>query len=88
MLIISALVNPCDILDPKHSASALARLRHKPNYEKADAVRQYWRDNIDPLLSAQKAAEHVFSAGVTDLSYKTIAEVISALRKEEGLRKK
>lgn len=67
-------------------ASALAKMRHAENYALAKDVAQFWRDHVDPSLSAQKAAEQVFRANVVPFSYKKIAEIISRLRKEEAQR--
>lgn len=66
---------------------ALASLRHLETKRKRKAVEDYWRGNIDPTLSAQKAADKVVAAEVSTLSHKVIAEIISALRKAEALRK-
>ncbi|CAB3861248.1 hypothetical protein [Achromobacter denitrificans] len=67
-------------------ASALAKMRHAENYALAEDVAKFWREHIDPSLSAQKAAEQVFRANVVPFSYKKIAEIISRLRKEKALR--
>lgn len=66
---------------------ALASLRHLETKRKRKAVEDYWRGNIDQTLSAQKAADKIVSAGVSTLSHKVIAEIVSALRKAEALRK-
>ena len=69
------------------SASELAKRRHAENYALADYVRTYWRQNIDPALSAQKAAEEIIRARIVPLSHKKIAEIVSALRRAEAKRK-
>lgn len=66
---------------------ALASLRHIETKRKRQAVEDYWRDKIDPKLSAQKAADKIVAADVSTLSHKVIAEIVSALRKAEGVRK-
>ncbi len=68
--------------------SVLAQIRHTENRELADDVRSFWRENIDPNLSAQKAANEIMRANLVPLSHKKIAEIVSRLRTEEGLRKK
>jgi hypothetical protein len=70
------------------SASELAKRRHAENYALADEVRTYWRQNIDPSLSAQKAADEIVRCNLVSLSHKKIAEIISALRKTEVMRTK
>lgn len=67
-------------------ASQMAKLRHKENYALTEEVEKYWRENVDPSLSAQKAAEQVLLARVVPLSHKKIAEIISRLRKQKALR--
>lgn len=66
---------------------ALASLRHLETKRKRESVASYWRENIDPKLSAQKAADKVVRAEISGLSHKVIAEIISALRREEVMRK-
>jgi hypothetical protein len=72
--------------DMKSHAAIMARQRHAENYALADYVRMYWKENVDPALSAQKAAEEIIRANVVPLSHKKIAEIISALRKREAKR--
>jgi hypothetical protein len=68
--------------------SIMAKGRHAENYAMTEYVVKYWRENIDPKLSAQKAASEIDRAKVVLLSHKKIAEIISAQRTKEGLRKK
>lgn len=72
----------------KQAASALAKKRHAENYALQEDVKKHWRENIDPTLSAQKAADEVVRAKVVPLSHKKIAEIISRERKAEADRKK
>ncbi|MFN5745555.1 MAG: hypothetical protein ACK443_05645 [Methylococcaceae bacterium] len=67
-------------------AVTMAYLSHREHREMADYVTQYWYENIEPKLSAQKAADMIVKANLVTLSHKKIAEIISRLRKEEGLR--
>ena len=56
----------------------MARLRHSENYALAEDALAYWRENIDPSLSAQKAASKL--ERVVPLSHKKLAEIVSAER--------
>ncbi|KAB0544173.1 hypothetical protein F7P85_06035 [Kerstersia gyiorum] len=69
------------------AASRMAHKRHEENYGMRADIEQYWRKNIDPALSAQKAADQIIKDNVAPLSHKKIAEIVSALRKAEALRK-
>ena len=62
------------------AASQLAKMRHAENYALADDALKYWRENIDPHLSAAKAANDLVR--VVPLSHKKLAEIISAARKD------
>lgn len=61
-------------------AVELARLRHAENYELAEEALRYWKENIDPKLSASKAANELIKA--VPLSHKKLAEIISAAKKK------
>lgn len=69
------------------AASDLAKKRHISTYAEREKVEEFWKEKIDPILSAQKAASKIELAGITELSHKKIAEIISALRRKEGVRK-
>ena len=71
----------------RNPAAEMAKRRHAEHYALADDVRSYWRKNIDPALSAQKAAEEIIRSNVVLLSHRKIAEIISALRRTEPKRK-
>ena len=60
----------------KGHAAAMAKIRHAENYQLADYALKYWRENIDPNLSAQKAATELTK--VVSLSHKKLAEIVSA----------
>ena len=64
-------------------AAALAKLRHRENYAFAEYALKFWRDNISPDLSAQKAATEL--TRVVPLSHKKLAEIVS-LEKNKGSR--
>lgn len=64
----------------ENPAAAMARLRHADNYALADEARKYWRENIDPTLSAQKAADNLLR--VVPLSHKKLAELVAAEKKK------
>lgn len=65
-------------------AKALAKKRHAENYALAAEALRHWRENIDPSLSAQKAADLLLS--VVPLSHKKLAEIVSKAKKEAGLK--
>lgn len=67
-------------------AAELAKARHKENYAIREFVENYWRENMDPSLSAQRAATIMIQDRVVDISQKKLAEYISALRKAEAVR--
>ncbi len=69
--------------ESSRAASALAQLRHRETREMADMVRDYWKLNIDPSLSAQRAADEVIKANLVNLSHKKLAEIISAEKKKQ-----
>lgn len=62
-------------------AQNLARLRHAENYALANDALKYWREKIDPNLSASKAANELI--GVVPLSHKKLAELVSAEKKKQ-----
>jgi hypothetical protein len=76
----------------QNSASNMAKLRHAEHYAMKNDALEYWRQNIDPELSAEKAADQL--TGFVNLSHKVLAATISAekkrisrLRKPEPKRK-
>ena len=64
----------------KGHASAMAKMRHAEDYALADDARKFWRENISPDLSAQKAATELEK--VVCLSHKKLAELVSAEKKK------
>lgn len=66
---------------------ALAHLRHQKTRKEREKVGEFWRKNVAPTLSAQKAADKIVASRTTDLSHKKIAEIVSLLRKGETMRK-
>jgi len=80
-----------EIYDPRHRAMIIERAknnsskfmaakRHKENYQLTEFASEYWRKNIDPELSAEKAA--TILEGVVKLSHKTLAALVSKLKKQ------
>ncbi|MDO9459368.1 MAG: hypothetical protein Q7N95_04535 [Alphaproteobacteria bacterium] len=63
-------------------AIAMAKRRHAENYALTDEAVKYWQENIDPTLSASKAANELLR--VVPLSHKKLAEVISAEKKKRS----
>lgn len=72
---------------PSNPAAALAWMRHEGTRAQIVKVESYWRESVNPKLSAQKAATVIEQAEITTLSHKKIAEIVSALRRKEGVRK-
>lgn len=61
-------------------AAELARKRHAEHYDLTEEALAYWRENIDPKLSAAKAANVLVR--VVPLSHKKLAEIVAAERKK------
>lgn len=70
----------------------LAELRHQSTYMKRMELESAWRRHCPIEMSAQKAATELARIGECEadgkLSHKKAAEIISALRKKELVRKK
>jgi hypothetical protein len=62
-------------------AVELAKRRHAENYALIGDALKYWREKIDPSLSASKAANVL--VGVVPLSHKKLAEVVAAEKKKQ-----
>lgn len=62
------------------AAATLAKKRHAENYAFAAYAVEYWKKNIDPSLSASKAANELI--GVVKLSHKKLSEIVSAEKKK------
>jgi hypothetical protein len=63
-----------------NAAAQMARMRHKENYALANTAVEYWREHIDPNLSASKAANQLVQ--IVPLSHKKLAELVSAEKKK------
>ncbi len=61
-------------------AAMLARKRHAENYALIAEAAKYYRENIDPSMSAQKAASVLEK--VVPLGHKKLAEVVSREKKK------
>lgn len=62
------------------AAATLARRRHvETDAMKADAIR-YWKEHIDPSISAAKAANELMN--IVPLSHKKLAEIVAAEKKK------
>lgn len=64
----------------QNPAVEMAKLRHAENYAMTDEAIKYWRDNIDPSMSASKAANELIR--IVPLSHKKLAEVVAAEKKK------
>lgn len=62
------------------AASVMAKKRHAENYALVETAKKHWKDNIDPRLSAQKAADELMK--IVPLSHKKLAEIVSQAKKE------
>lgn len=65
----------------RNPAAELARRRHAENYAMVDDALKYWRENIDPAISASKAANELVR--VVPLSHKKLAQVVAAEKKKQ-----
>lgn len=68
------------VKDVKNPAVELAKMRHAENHALIGDALKYWRENIDPSLSASKAANELVR--VVPLSHKKLAEVVAAEKKK------
>ena len=57
-------------------AAALAKRRHAENDALTEDALKYWREKIDPTISASKAADELVR--VVPLSHKKLAEIVAA----------
>lgn len=64
----------------QNPASQMAKMRHAENYAIADEAMKYWREKIDPNISAAKAANELIR--VVPFSHKKLAELVSAEKKK------
>jgi len=62
-------------------AVELAKRRHAEHYALIGDALKYWREKIDPTLSASKAANELVR--VVPLSHKKLAEVVAAEKKKQ-----
>jgi len=64
----------------KNPAAEMAFLRHAENYALIRDAIEYWRESIDPALSAAKAANELIK--IVPLSHKKLSEIVSAEKKK------
>lgn len=65
---------------PKNPAAEMAKKRHAENKTLVEEAIEHWQKNIDPTLSAQKAATELQK--IVPLSHKKLAEVVSQEKKK------
>lgn len=70
-----------DVVLENNAASFLAHKRHSENRQLSSEAIEYWRNNIDPKLSASKAANELLK--VVPLSHKKLAELVAAEKKKQ-----
>ncbi|GHU18714.1 hypothetical protein FACS189475_04650 [Betaproteobacteria bacterium] len=68
------------LLNNPVSASAMARKGHQDDYDLAENAREHWKANIDPNLSAEKAASML--ENIVPLSHKKLASIVSMEKKK------
>jgi len=61
-------------------AARMAKVRHAEHYAMYEQALKYWRENIDPNLSASKAANELVR--VVPLSHKKLSELVSVEKKK------
>lgn len=61
-------------------AAVLAKRRHRDSQQLIDFAIEFWKEHIDPTLSAQKAANELILA--VPLSHKKLAEIVSSEKKK------
>ncbi|KWO06047.1 hypothetical protein WM26_31060 [Burkholderia cepacia] len=66
-------------------AALMAMRRHAGSAAEKERVVAYWEANIDPTLSAAKAATQIVTSGNFSLEFRTIQTVIAAARKARSL---
>lgn len=67
--------------DKENPASIMALRRHAASAAEKKRILEYWKENIDPGLSAAKAATQIVASGKFSLEYRTIQTLISASKK-------
>ncbi len=75
-----AIINEAVKRGAENPAAKLAKLRHAENYAMAADALEFWRENIDPSLSAEKAASIL--ERIVPLSHKKLAAVVSKEKKK------
>lgn len=75
------------IQSPSEIMSAIgkrgATVRHRDTRMEREFVKKYWRENIDPTLTNEKAAEKMQAANVVKLSTRKLAEIVSEAKREQ-----
>ena len=77
-----AIINEAVKRGAANPAARLAKLRHAENYALMEEALEFWRSNINPLLSAEKAASIL--ERVVPLSHKKLAELVSKEKKKRA----
>lgn len=75
-------VSQAEKMNATNPAVELAKKRHAEHYAMSEYVLKYWREKIDPSLSASKAADELLRARVVPLSHKKLAEIVSSEKKK------
>lgn len=65
-------------------AALMAMRRHASSAAEKQRIVEYWGANIDPTLSAAKAATLIIQTGKFSLEFRTIQTVIAAAKRARG----
>lgn len=68
-------------LEIENPAVLMANRRHAASVAEKERILKYWEENIDPALSAAKAATQIVTSGQFSLEYRTVQSLISAAKK-------
>jgi hypothetical protein len=69
------------VIESENPASLMALRRHAASAAEKQRILKYWEANIDPALSAAKAATQIVTSGEFSLEFRTIQTVIAAAKK-------
>lgn len=70
------------LAEKKLQAKINAKKSHKENYAMREEVMKFWRENIDPSLSNEAAADIVVAKNIVPLKHRTIKSYIAIERKK------
>jgi hypothetical protein len=74
---------PSPVVEVENPAVLMALRRHATTASEKQRIIEHWRANIDPVLSAAKAATQIVRSGEFSLEFRTIQSVIAAAKKAQ-----